>query len=131
MAVDNTKGTKLDSRMERVISALLTEPTILLASQKADVGEHTIYRWLNNPDFDKAYKKAKSQIVRHAITQIQQATGEAVQVLREIMNNIETPASSRVSSAKTIIEQAIKAVELEELVKRVEDLEQIIEKKGA
>jgi transposase len=116
-------GEKFDKKMEFVISALLTEPSIELAAKKSGVGEHTIYRWFNNPEFDKAYKKAKKKIVEHAITQIQQATGEAVQCLREIIKDKNNPASSRVSASKTILEQAIKTVEIEELVTRVEELE--------
>ena len=124
-------GEKFDKKMELVISALLTEKTIEEASKKSGVSEHTIYRWFNNPQFDKAYKEAKKRVVEHAITQLQQATGEAVQCLREVINDKNNPASSRVSASKTILEQAIKAVEIEELVTRVEELENKLKTKGS
>jgi len=124
-------GEKMDKQKELVITALLTERSIELAAKKSGIGEHTIYRWMATPEFDKAYKEAKRKILDHAISQIQISVTEAVGVLRSIMNDTENPASSRVSSAKTIIEQALKAVELEDVVKRVEELERIIEEKGA
>lgn len=122
---------KMHEQQELVISALLTERSIKEASKKAGVGEHTVYRWMATPEFDKAYKQAKRKILDHAISQIQLSVTEAVGVLRSIMNDEESPPSSRVTSAKTILEQALKAVELEDVVKRVEELERIIEEKGA
>jgi hypothetical protein len=46
------------------------------------------------------------------MTQVQRATGEAVETLRAVMQNTEAPASARVSAAKRL-ETAVKAVELE------------------
>ena len=55
--------------------------------------------------------------------QVQQATGEAVATLRKIMQAADAAASAKVSAAKTILETAIKAVELEDLEARIAALE--------
>ena len=55
--------------------------------------------------------------------QVQQATGEAVETLRKVMQAADAPASARVSAAKTIFETAVKAVELEDLEARIVALE--------
>ena len=55
--------------------------------------------------------------------QVQQATGEAVATLRQVMQTADAPASAKVSAAKTILETAVKAVELEDLEARIVALE--------
>jgi hypothetical protein len=69
------------------------------------------------------YREARHAVVQHAIVQVQQATGEAVETLRKVMQAADTPASAKVSAAKTILETAIKAVELEDLEARIVALE--------
>lgn len=126
----DTSG-KMERKQEIAITALLTAPTIQQAAKIAEVGESTLWRWLQIPEFEKAYRDAKKKTVSQAINRLQQITGEAVETLREIMNDKESPAHVRVTAAKTIIEQSIKAVEIEELVGRVEELEKLVPKKGA
>ena len=62
-------------------------------------------------------------MVQHAITQVQRATGEAVETLRRVMHDAEAPAGAKVSAAKAILETAIKAVELEDIEARIAALE--------
>jgi len=59
---------------------------------------------------------------------VQQATGTAVQTLAAVMEDAEASASARVSAAKTILETAMKAVELEDLEARITALEQQAQK---
>jgi hypothetical protein len=46
------------------------------------------------------------------------------------MTDQEAPPSTRVTEAKTILEQSIKAVEVEDLVARIEDLERALMERG-
>jgi len=50
--------------------------------------------------------------------------------LRDVMNDTESPASARVSAARAILEIAVKAVELEDLEARIEELERLLQKEG-
>jgi hypothetical protein len=62
-------------------------------------------------------------VVQHAITQVQRATGEAVETLRSVMQDAEAPASARVSAAKAILETSVKGIEIEDLAARIAALE--------
>jgi len=62
-------------------------------------------------------------VVQQAIVQVQHATGTAVQTLLAVMQDANAPASAKVSAAKTILETAVKAVELEDLEVRIAALE--------
>ena len=116
-------GEKLSRKQEALISALLTTPTLADAAHTAGIGEVTAWRWLKDATFQAAYREARRQVVQQAIVQVQQATGEAVETLRQVMQAADAPASAKVSAAKTILETAVKAVELEDLEARIVALE--------
>lgn len=123
-------GEKLSRKHEQAIAALLTNSTISQAAQEVGVGQVTLWRWMKNPEFLEAYREIKNQAVGQAITKLQKASGEAVETLRTIMLDTESPIPSRVTAAKSIIEMALKAVEIEDIVKRIEELEKVTEQNG-
>ncbi len=119
----------LTRKQEAAITALLAQPSMKDAAASAGVSVPTLWRWLQNDDFQSAYMKARRESVRQAVAHLQQASGEAVDVLREVMNGKEATAAARVSAARAIIEFAIKAVEVEDLAERVKQLEALLEPK--
>ena len=114
---------KLSLRQERAISALLIHPTMSKAAAAAEVGEVTLWRWLRLPYFKEQYQLARRQAVSQAVGHLQGACSAAVLALTEISQDVNSPASARVSAAKSILELALKGVELEDLADRVEHLE--------
>jgi transposase-like protein len=116
-------GEKLSHKQERAIAALLVAPSITAAAQQIGVNENTLLRWLKDAAFQTTYRDARRAVVQHAIVQVQRATGEAVETLRNVMQDSESPASARVSAAKAILETAVKAVEVEDLEARIAALE--------
>jgi hypothetical protein len=116
-------GAKLPRKQQQAIAALIEAPTIREAAGVVGIGEATLFRWLQHADFQNAYRHAKQQIVSQAISRLQKASGEAVETLREIMNDTNKPPSARVSCAKTILDMAAKALEMDNLSTRIEALE--------
>lgn len=76
--------------------------------------------------FQKKYRAAKRQAVTQAVARLQQATTQAVDTLEAIMGDKDAPAGSRVTAAKTVLEMAVKAVELDDLAARIEALERVV-----
>jgi hypothetical protein len=68
--------------------------------------------------FHTAYMNARRESVKQGIARLQNATGEAVSVLQEVMSDKEALSSVRVTAAKAIIEYSIKAVEIEDFARR-------------
>lgn len=120
----------LTPKQEKAIMALLAEPTIKQAAETAGIGETTLHRWLNEEDFSKAYKTARKNALGQTISRLQQVTTEAVDTLKDIMANKESPASSRVTAARTVLEMAFKAFEVDDLTEQLEELEQYIKEQG-
>jgi hypothetical protein len=116
-------GEKLSRKQELAIAALLTCSAITDAAKQCSIGEVTLHRWLKDATFQAAYREARRAVVQQAITQVQRATGEAVETLRNVMQDRESPASARVSAAKAILETAVKGIEIEDLEARIAALE--------
>jgi len=117
------KSGKLNRKMETTIVALLNQPTFTLAAENAGISETTLWRWLQREDFKKAYKEARKQAVNQAIAHIQQISGEAVNTLREVMND-GAKETARVTAARAILELTLKAYEIEDIEERLEALEE-------
>jgi len=122
-------GQKLSRKKESAIAALISLPTIGDAAKSVGVGEKTLFRWLKLPYFQEAYRKARKEIVTQAIAQIQNSLSDAVKTLSDIMKDSGAPASARVTAARSIIDTAIKAVEIEDLEFRLSALEELIKER--
>lgn len=114
-------ATATERKQDRAIIALLTEPTVEAAARAADVAPATIWRWSRQPEFRAKLRDARRAVVEGAIGQLQQAATEAVDALRRNLT-CGTP-SVEVRAATAILDQAIKALELFDVVERVEQLE--------
>lgn len=123
-------GEKKEQKQERAISALLNAPSLREAAKEAGISEATLHRWLKKDDFKTAYREAKKELVNHAIYRLQHATGKAVNALEAVIDDKESPASARVSAAKTILETSIKVFGIEELEQRIFTLEKLIQERG-
>lgn len=121
-------GEKLSRNREKAIKALLEHDTISAAAKAAGVSEATLWRWLKQTDFSRAYKEAKKQILDHALGRLQNATNGAIKALISIVADEKAPASARVSGARAILETSIKVADIESLESRVEALEQAFAK---
>lgn len=114
----------LNAKQERAIVALLREPTVPKAAQAAEVGERTLFRWLSEPVFSKAYRKARRDAFGQAIALTQHYAPHAVNTLVKAMADSSTPAHVRVTAAATLLKFGREGIELDDLAARVEALEQ-------
>ncbi len=113
----------ISRKQDAAIGALLSQPTISAAAESVGIGEATLRRWLKDRDFLAAYRAARREAVSQAVGHLQGACSVAVLALTDISQDVNSPASARVSAARTVLELALKGVELEDLAVRVEELE--------
>ena len=124
-------GAKLPRKQGEAITALLLCDTLDKAAKQVGVAPSTLYRWLQEEEFNTAYREAKTACMSQVIGRLQQISSEAVETLRTIMIDQDKPTSSRVQAARTILETSIKAVELEELGERLDSLEEMVNRRGS
>jgi hypothetical protein len=115
-------GEKLSRKEEQAIVALLQQPTLQAAAAALSISDVTLWRWLQQPDFQARYRAARRQVVEGALANLQQATSQAAATLRR--NLTCGIPSVEIRAAIAILDQSAKAVELLDLGERVELLEQ-------
>jgi len=116
-------GDKLSRKREQAISALLTAPTVGDAAEVVGIGPSTLHRWLQESDFQTAYLMARREIVRHTTSVLQQASARAVYTLIDVMEDEQSPPSSRVAAARAVLDLAYRGREMEDLLARLDRLE--------
>ena len=114
---------KLDASQVKFLAALLEEPTIGKAASVAGVSTRTGMRYLQDDDFKEAFSEVKRAAVAQALARVQSVAGFAVAALVQVMADKKTPPSARVSAARTLLESALKAAELEGFEERLAELE--------
>jgi transposase-like protein len=116
-------GTKFGRKKEEAIAALLTQRNMEEAARAIGIGANTLLRWLQVPEFKDAYRKARRDAYSQAMARIQQASGAAVSTLLKVLVDPNTPASSKVRAADSILDHSAKAIEIEDIEARVSELE--------
>ena len=115
----------INHKQERALVALLEQPTVVDAAAAANISKTTLYKWLKGIDFRQRYLAARRDAVSHAVGRLQQAMTGAVETLETIAADPQAPPAARIAAARTIISQAIKGVEVEDLMARIERLENL------
>ncbi|MDI9390034.1 MAG: hypothetical protein QM402_01665 [Synergistota bacterium] len=118
---------ELEPKQQQAIIALLTQPTITGAAASIGINPKTLHEWLKQPDFREAYAEARDQTMDQAITRLQQAISKAIDTLIAIMGSDLAKDAARVTAARTILDMAFKAYELEQIAERLTKLEQRLE----
>ena len=110
---------------ERALAALLECSSIADAAKRCGLSQETLYRYLREKEFVSDYRNARRQVVENSITQLQQASGEAVETLRRNLSCSNPQAEIR--SAQIILDNALKGVELVDILERLEQIENAVE----
>ena len=120
-------GSKFGRKKEEAIAALLTQRSVEDAARSVGIAPATLLRWLKQPEFQAAYRQARRDAFSQSIARLQQASGAAVSTLLKVMVDTNTPASTRVRAADSILNHAASSMELEDIEVRVAELERASE----
>lgn len=107
-------------KQNKALQALLTHPTKSAAAAAAGIDEKTLRKYLADPEFQAAYKSAFSNLVDEATKQAQMALSPALNALREIVEDEEENAGSRISAARTLLEYGLRFTEFNDILRELE-----------
>ena len=124
------KQGKFGRKQEEAIAALLTQRNVEEAARAAGIGTRTLLRWLQVPEFQKAYREARRAAFSQSIARLQQGASAAATTMLKLMIDTNTPASVRVRAAECVMNHATKAIEIEDIEARVSELERAANQKG-
>jgi hypothetical protein len=119
--------TNLKPKQEEAIIALLTNRNVEEAARAVKITPRTLYLWLNEPEFDKAYRKARRHAFGQTTARLQQASGAAVSVMMKTMVDSGAPPSTRLRAAGMVYSHSARAIEIEDIEARVAELERVAE----
>ncbi len=118
---------RLTRKQQQAIAALLSTKTIAEAANVAGIGERTLKRWLAEDDsFLDAYKTEQRRLVDGAINKLRKAAGDFVDALHQVSKSRKASAAARAQAARGGLEVMLKAIRIEELERRVAELEKFI-----
>lgn len=120
-------GDKLGAKQEAAILALLTARSIEEAARTSNVALRTLHRWLKEPEFDAANRRAKRAAFGQAVARLHQGSSAAAATMLKLMVDPAVPASTRLRAADCVFTHAKNAIETEEIEARVAALEQAAE----
>jgi hypothetical protein len=112
------------NRIERIEGQRTKRPA---AARAAGIGVNTLLRWMKDPEFDKAYRKARRTAFGQGTARLQQASGVAVSTVLKIMLDQHAPASTKLRAADMVLTHGAKAIEIEDVEARVSELERAAE----
>lgn len=123
MTANDNPNNELTPKQQRAIDALLSEPTTKGAAETAGCAEVTLHRWLKQPAFQSALKAARAELLEITRTALQSAGKDAVETLKEVMNDTGAKGSERVSAAKAVLEIGLKLQEIFNMGERLKEIE--------
>jgi hypothetical protein len=91
------KGESSAGSQEAAIVALLTQHTEDEAARGGGIGTGTLLRWLQVPEFQRAYREDRRSALGQAIARPQQGTSAAASTLLKTMIDPAMPASVKVA----------------------------------
>ena len=117
----NESEPKLTEKQLKAIPLILGGRTIEEGCKRAKVSKTSFYEWLKNPQFKDEFIRQRNEIVTFALDELKASTGEAVQVLRNLLK--AKKEGIRLRAAMGIIEYVNKFIEFEGIEKRLEAIE--------
>lgn len=116
-------GENIEPKKEKALAALLSSATREEAAAKAGCTTRTLINYLKDPEFLQRYERAHSDLVTVATQQIQRSLAPAISTLQSIAEDENAGLNARVSAAKGLLEYGIRLAELNDIYRRIEELE--------
>ena len=118
---EESQTDKLSVKQEKLIALLLSERTIDEACSKAGVNVTTYWRWMQDENFLREYRKVRRGILENTVARLQSSTYQAIETLERNLH-CENP-SVEIRCAQIILEQSVKGMESLETESRLAQLE--------
>ncbi len=113
----------LTPKQKALIAALLVERDIRAASKAVRISERTAHRWLGDSDFQRELKAAEVAAIDTAVRRLAEATGLAVDVLRQAMESTTAPLPQKIRAADVVLGRLLELRNLHTLEERLAAIE--------
>lgn len=121
----DTRAEHVTARQEKAIAALINETSVVAACRASGIGQRTLHRWMTEPVFLSAYRRARREAFGQAIALTQRYAPLAVNTLAKVMADGAATHAAKVSAASALLKFGREGIELDDIAARVEALEEI------
>lgn len=119
------RSSKEVRQRERLIFALLQQPSLEKAAESIGISRSTAWRIRRTPEFQQEYLQARREALSESWSRLMQASSAAVTTLVTMMNDPNAPASSRIRAADSILKHAAEAAMSEDVEMRLQRIERL------
>lgn len=127
MSENGSKKPTLSATQSKAITELMAGASQKEAAIIAGVSETTVGRWMSgHEDFKQALRAQNSRIIHTAGVRLSGSLELAVDVMREIMEDREVPARTRLRAADLVITSCLRLLESSEIIERIKRLEEAL-----
>lgn len=119
----SSESVTLTARQLAAVDALLTSGNVTAVAEQVGVSRKTIHSWQRQPAFQGEIRAGRRRLVEVATGVLTRHVEAAAKVLLAVMGNTSTPPATRVAAAKTVLDFALRTVEVEEFAARLDALE--------
>lgn len=127
MEPDKT-GQNLTEKQKKAVISILEAKSISEGVKKAGISRTTFYEWLKTPVFRTEFSRQRNELIELGLDELRAATGEAVKVIKGLLGSKNEGIRFRASEA--ILAHVAKFKELEEIEKRLSEIETTLENEG-
>lgn len=115
----------ISTRKTRALQALLTCKNVTEAGEVSGIPVRTVYRWLQEPEFQAALSNAENEILDGAVRRLTALSDAAVGVLADSL--AEGVADYvRLKAAGSVLDYVLRLREMRNLEKRLQTLEDLL-----
>lgn len=108
---------------EKLIEMLLVHGGAGKAAAVLGISKNAIYRRLKDEAFRNEYNRLQGIVLSTATAGLSDALGDAVGLLRDTVNNPTVNDNTRVSAADSLLRHCVRYVEVTDILRRLEALE--------
>ena len=109
---------------------MLVSKTTDEAIAEAGIHRSTAYKYLNDDDWKKEYKKRRSELTDTLTTQLLQLGTQAIETLKENMSDPDATPATKNTTAKTILDYIYSIHDREQIIERLEEIEHVLAEQG-
>lgn len=108
---------------DTLLQMLLIHGGVAGASAVTGLSRNAIYKRLQDPELRDRYDQMQGVILAIAAGSMSDAVGTAVKALRDVLDDPETAAGTRVAAADALLRHTCRYVEVANVLRRLEALE--------
>ena len=103
----------LSHNQQRALFAMLTTTSIKAAAAKVGLSERTLRRYMDEPQFKRAYDAERARMLEEAIASLQALAGKAIATLGCVLDDERADSGTKLRSAKFILDLMFRGLDME------------------